>query len=98
MGRRLGLTIIMGLLLCALPAREFPELLHLSDNTSNDYSTQVFQGKVSSAVRNQAPDVPKSSISLHSFPRFSRFVMRRQVSESLASSPDFLHLLCVQRT
>ena len=39
---KLTLSIVLGLLFCALVVTEFPELINLIDNTSNDFSLVVF--------------------------------------------------------
>ena len=91
--------VVVGLLLCALTMLEIPELLSLCDNTSNDFSTAVFQGKGSTAAsRNQAPDVPQAVVSIRAAVGFLRLVERPGTSTTWISSPELLHLLCVQRT
>ena len=98
MRRRVRVTIVMGLLLCALPTLEIPELLHLCDNTSNDFSTAVFQSKGPSVVRNEAPDVPEGETFVVAPLPFLPLAAQYRFYGSLGSSVDFLHLLCIQRT
>lgn len=44
--RRIGVALV-GLLLCAIFASELPELLSLTDNTSNDYAVRSADSLVS---------------------------------------------------
>lgn len=91
--------VVVGLLLCALTMLEIPELLSLCDNTSNDFSTAVFQGKGPAvAARNQAPDVPQAVVSISPAVEFVQSIEHSENSRTLISSSGLLHLLCVQRT
>lgn len=99
MSIKLALAMAVGLLLCSLATLEFPELVTLSDNTSNDFSLQVLGGGRAIAVqKNQTPRPERSAIPevarlLHSAtPRVFDF------SLSLQSTNDLLRLLCIQRT
>src|SRR5271154_6732592 len=55
---RVGFALIIGLLFCTLGALELPELVNLTDNTSNDYSTSVFQNQKENTLKEdkQVPD------------------------------------------
>ena len=97
MGKRLSLLFITALLVCAVSTLEFPELIQLVDNTSNDYSTVIFQKNASSAFAAQSPDVIRLvSFALPPPPLVTR--LQTSSCESQSSFPDLLHLLCVQRT
>jgi hypothetical protein len=98
---RLRFAVVTTLLFCALAVVEFPELVNLKDDTSNDFTLLVSRQGVSSPnntikpaqtplaipVREVSLRVPISSLLALSFP------------DTLANSPvDYLHLLCVHRT
>jgi hypothetical protein len=100
-GSRLHLAVVTALLFCALAVVEFPELVNLKDDTSNDFTLLVSRQDVSSPnntikpaqtpvaipVRQVGVNAPISNLLALSFP------------DTLANSPvDYLHLLCVHRT
>ena len=95
---RLTLAIAAGLLLCSLATIEIPELIHLADDTSNDYSLVVF-------VRNSIT-VVTGQVAHQEFPVSARVSLEPNAGSSsthslilpLQTSGDMLHLLCVQRT
>lgn len=98
MGRRLSLFLITVLLVCAVSMLEFPELIQLVDNTSNDYSTVIFQKNASSTLAAQSPDATRF-VTFTLLPASSDArLVQAPACESLGSFPDLLHLLCVQRT
>lgn len=98
---RLHIAVVATLLFCALAVVEFPELLNLKDDTSNDFTLLVSSqdvGSPNSATRPASAPVaipvqeagvhaPISNLLALSFP------------DTLSQSPiDYLHLLCVHRT
>jgi hypothetical protein len=97
----LNLTVMAALLLSCLALAEFPELLQLRDDTSNDFALLVSEQEASAGPAT-AKFVPQPSgvfvqrakvpplISLSSVFSSSDFVTH--------SSVDYLHLLCVHRT
>ena len=100
MSRRVSLVLVMGLLVCALSTLEIPELLKLTDNTSNDYSTAVFQkNKIASVtLRAQSPDVARFVVLTLPVVERARPTRAAESCESSQSLPDLLHLLCIRRT
>jgi hypothetical protein len=58
---RLIVATIAGLLFCTLAALEFPELVNLTDDTSNDYSLAIFPRSEGAAVQKQIADFPAGS-------------------------------------
>ena len=96
MSIRLILALLASLLFCTLATFEFPELLNLTDDTSNDYAIEVVQSTEGCAVRQQTADTP---------PKLSRASSRPDWMLTLAQFPApprrgaaFLRLLCVRRT
>jgi hypothetical protein len=97
---RLRLAVLVALLFGGLALAEFPELLQLKDDTSNDFTLVVAKQEVASAnsaaksgptpaaifVRDGSIRAPISPLALS----FSDPVAQ--------SSIDYLHLLCVHRT
>lgn len=92
-----GLAVV--LLFCSLATLEFPELITLSDNTSNDFSVEVFgvSGIAPVAAKTTAP--PQQA--LISEPLLSFF---DDTDGHLGLASDSLHekdclrLFCIQRT
>ncbi len=100
MSRRVSFVLVMGLLMCTLSTLELPELIKLTDNTSNDYSTAVFQKNktTSAALRTHPPDVVRLVVVKVPPVVCARPALRIESSELFNSLPDLLHLFCVQRT
>jgi hypothetical protein len=98
MSRRVSITLLLGLLLCALAAREYPELAQLSDNASNDYSTAVFQKDVSPSTAHQLPVVASLAVIELRIVAFVGPAVELKPFELLSPFSDLLHLFCVQRT
>ena len=97
----LHLAIVAALLFCALALVEFPELLNLRDDASNDFTLLVSTQNASTTkiaakpmpttvaipLRETGIQAPISNLLARSFP------------DTLSNSPiDYLHLLCVHRT
>jgi len=102
MNVRVGFALIIGLLFCTLGTLELPELVTLTDNTSNDYSTSVFQDQTASTIQEdkQVPDATLQAVaSQQKSERRTVWQMRyaRSLSASAAQS-DSLHLFCILRT
>ena len=91
------MALALGLLLCALAAREYPELTRLCDNPSNDYSTAVFQKDLSHPGAQKLPVVAAVVAIFYEVEAIKPVVAPKSFSV-LSSCPDLLHLLCVQRT
>jgi hypothetical protein len=88
----------MGILLCALATRELPELTRLVDNTSNDYSTTIFQKSSTPTVTHQAPAVARYILTSVRTLEFVPAMVDSKPIEFLSPPADLLHLLCTQRT
>jgi hypothetical protein len=97
---RLRLIVVVALLFSGLVLAEFPELLQLKDDTSNDFALVVAKREVTSSnyaaksgptpaaifVRSGSIQAPIAPLAL-------------SFSDPIAqSSADYLHLLCVHRT
>jgi hypothetical protein len=97
---RLRFAVVAALLFSGLALGEFPELLQLKDDTSNDFTLVVARQEVTSP--NYAA---KSGPSLAAI-----FIKERSIQAPISplalsfsdpvvqSSIDYLHLLCVHRT
>lgn len=97
---RLRLAMVVALLFSGLALAEFPELLQLKDDTSNDFTLVVARQEVTSPnyaaksgptpaaifIKERSIQAPISPLALS----FSDPVVQ--------SSIDYLHLLCVHRT
>jgi hypothetical protein len=92
---KLVLAIVVGLLVWPLAALELPELINLTDDTSNDFSLIVFAENAATVVKNQMLQLKRSPMLAS--------IRRRQVGACFApcslvkSSDDMLHSLCIQR-
>jgi hypothetical protein len=93
--------MVAALLFSGLALAEFPELLQLKDDTSNDFTLVIAKAE-SSAANYAAKSGPapaaifvrdSNAHTLHSEN------LRRSFSDpTVQSSVDYLHLLCVHRT
>jgi YbbR domain-containing protein len=98
---RLHLAIVTALLFCALAVVEFPELVNLKDDTSNDFTLLVSRQDVSSPNNTIKPAqtpvaIPVREVSVHAP---ISILLALSFPDTLANSPvDYLHLLCVHRT
>lgn len=93
---RLIVATIAGLLFCTLATLEFPELVSLSDDTSNDYSLAIFPRSEGAAAQKQIADFPAGSTATNR--RLEQPLMRVQFSAPSYGPTESLHLLCIQRT
>jgi hypothetical protein len=98
MTKQVSLFLMTAVLLCAVSTLEIPELLLLVDNTSNDYSTVIFQKNAPSTLANQSPAVSRAVVPTLPAVAFAAIPLKAESSESFTSLPDLLHLFCVQRT
>ena len=98
---RFRFAVVAALLFCALVFVEFPELLSLKDDTSNDFTLLVSRQDVSSPNNTIKPAqtplaIPVREVSVQA-PILSLLAL--SFPDTLAHSPtDYLHLLCVHRT
>jgi len=99
---RIRLTLATGaaLLLCSLATTEFPELLNLIDDTSNDFSVIFFAKDAPTVVKiricllpeeHRAPSGPQ-----HRFATAS-VSTDRPLIRPFQASDGMLHLFCTQR-
>jgi hypothetical protein len=94
---KLVLAMIAGMLFCTLATLEVPELLTLTDNTSNDYSLTAVQETSPPSVQRQAAESPRVRTFKISTPR-RQSAARLQAVSFEPSVGDFLHSLCILRT
>jgi|ERR1700733_16305427 hypothetical protein len=98
---RIRFAVVAALLFCALAFVEFPELLSLKDDTSNDFTLLASNQYVSPTNTSAKPSltpatIPVREVSLHA-PISNLLAL--SFPDTLAQSPiDYLHLLCVHRT
>lgn len=95
------LAVVMAVLFSGLALSEFPELLQLRDDTSNDFTLLVSRQEVSPAT-SSARFVPKliATFAQHGGVQPTISALPGSLPPQLASHPsvDYLHLLCVHRT
>lgn len=97
---RVGLVLIVGLLFCTLGTLELPELVNLTDNTSNDYSTSIFHDQKASIVEEdkQVLDVTLQAIVPQPKSQPQTIWQMRYAQSVCAAQSDSLHLFCILRT
>ncbi len=99
--RRLRFAVVATLLLGGLALSEFPELLQLQDDTSNDF-TLLTSRQGSSSTSNAAKFGPAPAAILvgesKTFRAISGLLAPATPGPMLRSPIDYLHLLCVHRT
>jgi hypothetical protein len=92
----LGLTV--SLLFCTLATLEVPELINLTDDTSNDYSLVLFTANKVTVAKDQRPfPIEKTPVVPVRF-EHPRPTARFQPLGLTGPSHDRLHSLCVLRT
>ena len=94
----LVLTVMVSLMLCSLAMLEVPELLNLTDDTSNDFSLPVIRQSSPSSVINEAPGVGGIASPMLSYGTFDPLPVPPLILHSPNPHDDLLHLLCIQRT
>ena len=97
---RVGFALIIGLLFCTLGTLELPELVNLTDNTSNDYSPSVFQNQQASIVKEtkQVPDETLPVVPLRPKSERQTVLQMRYAQSVCAAQSNSLHLFCILRT
>jgi len=97
---KLTLATVVGLLICSLAALEFPELVNLIDDTSNDYSLVLLVKDASTASKVPPGMLAQGRGGLADTQ--SRLTAASCWTDSLIqplrTPDDMLRLLCVQRT
>ncbi|MGD0544194.1 MAG: hypothetical protein ABSB65_07265 [Candidatus Acidiferrales bacterium] len=97
---RLRFAVVAALLFSGLALAEFPELLQLKDDTSNDFTLVVAKQEVSSAnyAAKSGPTPAAIFVREGSIPA-PVAPLALSFSDPVAhSTVDYLHLLCVHRT
>jgi hypothetical protein len=99
MRSKLILAMVAGLLFCALATLEFPELMHLTDDVSNDF-TMLHSPQPVNSPSSVRPTVPDVQLTLPGYiaVAFSRINPSFIAHFSPRSSMDILHFFCVRRT
>jgi hypothetical protein len=99
MFRRLLLIFVLGLLVCTLATLEFTEMVHLRDNTSNDYTFSTGHGNVD-LVKSQNQNQARHSQTRPYFSYLPYFqpAGRVPVRPVYHRVDNLLHSLCVLRT
>jgi hypothetical protein len=97
---RLSLAIAVGLLFCTLAALELPELLTLTDDTSNDFSLLGAQQETSAVVSQSHVRhmVVRQPIVLPARSDRKQPNERARFVASVRTAKESLHLLCTLRT
>jgi hypothetical protein len=93
---QLSLAVLVGLLFCSLASIEVPELVKLTDDTSNDFTVMVSRPAATSvdvAVQSSVLTITAQQNAMHT----SSFVPL-PFNGAARRSRDVLHLCCVQQT
>jgi hypothetical protein len=99
MPTKFSLAVVVTLLFCGLTPLEFPELLSLTDDTSNDFTLVVSTRTASHVARDQTPKPAPEIVgpSKKHFEVITKFQLHDPPHSSYSSS-DYLDFLCVHRT
>jgi hypothetical protein len=89
--------LVVGLLFCSLALLEFPELLNLSDDTSNDYSLTISQSTTGGVARDRM-DLPGTVKSGGERMKSESPRLPRRSEVRSHTGDDILRLLCIERT
>jgi hypothetical protein len=93
---RICFAVVVGLLFCTLATLELPELVNLSDDTSNDYSLTVFQHYKIEADREQADQSSPGVVfgdAISEWPALPNWH-----GNEVRPQPDLLRIICILRT
>jgi hypothetical protein len=93
---QLSLAVLVGLLFCSLASIEVPELVKLTDDTSNDFTMTFSQESATSVEAEQQPSV--CAIAAQENAVYESSFVRRPFHGAAHRSRDVLHLCCVQQT
>jgi hypothetical protein len=92
-----SVSLVVGLLFCTLALLEFPELLNLSDDTSNDYSLVIFRS-TTGGVAEERSDMPVTVKTGGKRIKSESPRLPRQSEVRSHPGDDLLRLLCIERT
>jgi hypothetical protein len=97
---RLRLALVFALLFSGLALAEYPELLQLRDDTSNDFTLVVAKQEVASAnYAAKSGPTPATILAKEGSVQAPVAPLALLFLDPVAqSSVDYLHLLCVHRT
>jgi len=95
---RLTLAAVIALLLCSLAIMEFPELVNLIDDSSNDFSLVVFAKDAPGVVKVRIYILPEKRRASSAPPYPSIAASINRLIGPFRTSDGMLHLLCTQRT
>jgi hypothetical protein len=88
--------VVVGLLFCSLATLETGEFLKLADDTSNDFSLLNVEANTTSAIVRRSQESQAKAVPAPIQSRQSKF--RADISGTVDTSSDILHVLCVLRT
>jgi hypothetical protein len=96
---KIVLAIAVGLLLCSIGTLELPELVNLSDNTSNDFSLRL-SGDCTTIVakKKQTAHSQNDVVRVVSSLLYSAMPTASRRSVSLPATDDLLQMLRIHRT
>lgn len=96
---KIVLAIAVGLLLCSIGTLELPELVNLSDNTSNDFSLRLLSDRPTIvAKKNQTAHFQSDAVRVVSSLSHPATPIVSTPSVSLPATDDLLQILCIHRT
>lgn len=97
MRTKIIVATLAGMLFCALSTMEFPELLRLANDTSNDFSVTTLQHGPPAATKAPIHRGYFRPLVLGAMPQ-RELHARVQTRTFERSVDDFLHVLCTLRT
>jgi hypothetical protein len=92
-----SVSLGVGLLFCTLALLEFPELLNLSDDTSNDYSLTISRS-TTDGVAGEQTNLPVTIKSEGKRMKSESPRLPRRSEVRSHPGDDILRLLCIERT
>jgi hypothetical protein len=99
MRRHFAFALVVAILTFGLGSLEFPELLTLTDNTSNDFALSASVQSAPEEIENQKPTpTPDIAQARHTILLAVNRFTAHEVPLSLHSSTGSLDFLCVRRT
>jgi hypothetical protein len=92
-----SVSLVVGVLFCTLALLELPELLNLSDDTSNDYSLTISQSTTGAVAREQT-DLPVTVKTGGKRIKGESPQLPERTAVQSRPGGDVLRLLCIRRT
>ena len=94
MGHKLIVSAVIGLVLCTVALQEFPELIHLADDTTNNFTLSIPSSETATSPESEEPRQRKVPVTRP----LGRSVAYYREAADLNASRNILRLICILQT